>query len=122
MSESGPVEKLIACCGLICTECPAYIATKANDEAKIAEIAANWAKEYNIEVATDKVWCDGCTEDGRKCGHCYECEIRACAMAAKKENCGMCDELETCTKIGHFMSLAPQVKSVLDKIAISRRK
>ncbi len=113
-------DKMIACCGLICTDCPAYQATKANDAAKIAAIAQLWSKEYNVDVGPDAVWCDGCIVEGRKCGHCGECEIRACSLSKKLENCGLCVEMDSCAKIRNFFNLAPQTKEVLQNIAAGR--
>ncbi len=118
---AGSDNKMIACCGLICTDCPAFIATKAGDAAKIAEIAENWAKEFNIkDIKPENVWCDGCTVGDRKCGHCRECEIRACVMTRELANCGWCGELDTCEKIQRFFNMAPPAKSVIENIVKSR--
>ncbi|MFA6448177.1 MAG: DUF3795 domain-containing protein [bacterium] len=110
-------EKMIACCGLVCSDCPGYIATKAGDAAKIAAIAELWAKEYNANISPDDVWCDGCIVEGRKCGHCGECEIRACSISKELANCGLCAELDACEKIQNFFKLAPHAKNVIDEIA-----
>jgi hypothetical protein len=109
--------KMIACCGLICTECPAYIATQDGDAEKIAAIAVLWSKQFNVNVTSDSVWCDGCIVEGRKCAHCHECEIRACSLSKKLANCGLCGDLDSCEKIQGFFNLAPQAKAVIENIA-----
>jgi hypothetical protein len=117
---AGNEEKMIACCGLICTDCPSFIATKAGDADKIAEIALQWSKEFKAEIQTESVWCDGCIVGGRKCGHCGECEVRACVMSKELENCGWCGELGSCDKIQGFFKLAAHAKPVIEEIAKSR--
>ncbi len=109
-------DRMIACCGLVCTECPAYLATKENDEKKVAEIAQQWSKEYGADVQPESVWCDGCLVDGKKCAHCFECEIRACARERGHANCGLCGELDTCSKIQDFFKMAPPAKEMIDSI------
>jgi len=120
MADSDGVERIIARCGLVCSECPAYIATKAGDEQKIAETAAMWSKMYNANVAPEYVWCDGCALPGRKCGHCAECDVRACAEGKGMDNCGLCPELSGCATINDFFKLAPQAMKVIEEIAAGR--
>jgi hypothetical protein len=108
------MEKMIAYCGLVCTDCPAYQATRTNDEKKARETAELWSKEYGINVAVDDVWCDGCLAAGKKCAHCAECEIRACGMDRGVRNCGHCDDF-SCEKTEKFFSMAPFARDVLEK-------
>jgi hypothetical protein len=46
------IDPLIAICGVSCTECPAYIATQANDQAALERLAGEWTaglgKTYSI--------------------------------------------------------------------------
>ena len=44
------MSEMIACCGLVCTQCPAYLATQANDLQKAQQTAAMWSKMYNSAV------------------------------------------------------------------------
>jgi hypothetical protein len=120
MSDAIRSERIIARCGLICSECPAYIATKDGDEQKIAETAAMWSKMYNAEVKPEYVWCDGCALPGRKCGHCAECDVRACAESKGMDNCGFCNELSECATINNFFQLAPGSKIVIEEVAAGR--
>lgn len=113
MSEEQ--KKMIAYCGLVCTDCDAYLATKANDEKKVAEIVKTWSKEYNTEVKSDDVWCDGCLVGGKKCAHCAKCDIRACAIKEDVENCAHCVDYP-CKIVTRFFELAPPARESLDKI------
>ncbi|MDY7079353.1 MAG: DUF3795 domain-containing protein [Chloroflexota bacterium] len=109
--------KMIAYCGLVCTDCPAYVATQADDRAALEQVAAQWREEYNApNMTVEYVICDGClTTDGRRCGHCAECEIRACGIERGVVNCAHCDEY-SCEKLEGFFGFAPDARAVLDGI------
>ena len=38
------MEKIIAYCGLICSECPAYIATQKDSDEERKKVAEKWSK------------------------------------------------------------------------------
>lgn len=109
--------KVIAYCGLVCSECPAYVATQADDRAALEQVAAQWREEYNApEITVESVICDGCPgAAGRKCSHCFECEIRACAMGREVVNCAYCDDYGCETIVG-FFGFVPEAKATLDGI------
>lgn len=106
--------EMIAYCGLICTACDAYLATRTNDEARARATAAAWSKQFGIEVAVTDVWCDGCLVGGRKCAHCGECEIRACASDRGVATCGLCDDYP-CATLSGFLAMVPEAKARLDR-------
>ena len=105
--------QLIGCCGLLCSRCPAFLATQANDVAKAEETARLWAREYGLEVAVEQVWCDGCTGDGRKCAHCAECEIRSCALDRNLESCAGCLDYP-CAQLTGFFEVVPVARQTLE--------
>ena len=111
------MEKMIAYCGLICTECPAYIATQADDRAALERVAAQWREEFNApNITVESVICDGClTAEGRKCGHCFECEMRACAMERGVANCAHC-EAYACDKLEGFFGFVPEARATLEAV------
>jgi hypothetical protein len=108
---------MIAYCGLTCTECPGYIATQANDAEALERVAAQWREEYNApNLMVESVICDGCLgTEGRKCGHCFECEIRACAMELNLANCAHCADY-ACEKLEGFFGFVPEARTTLDGI------
>jgi hypothetical protein len=108
-------ERMISKCGLVCTECPAFIATRDGDEEKVREIAAQWSKEYHADVKPEHVWCDGCLVEGRKCAHCSECEIRACATKRAVESCAACPDYG-CEILSAFHEMVPQARQVLESL------
>jgi hypothetical protein len=112
------MDRMIAYCGLICTDCDAYKATQAGDEAWIERIAAQWREEYHAPAITAaSVWCDGClaTSD-RLCSHCHECEMRLCGMQKGVANCGACQDYDSCEKVRGFFKFVPGAKIILDEI------
>ncbi len=110
------MNKMIAYCGLVCTECPAYIATQADDVGAIQRVAEKWAKEFNASITADNVWCDGCLSDGpRLCVHCGECAVRACAIGKGVVNCAHCDDYG-CETLTGFLVYAPDAKVTLEEI------
>lgn len=83
----------IAYCGLLCHECPLYIATKNNDEETKARLAVEYSNEHRTFTKED-MNCEGCysakNKDSKMCG---DCEIRNCAEAKNiPNNCGHCSE------------------------------
>lgn len=108
-------EKMIAYCGLACTECPAYVATQANDMAALAKLAESWSKEFNASLKAEDCLCDGCLGTGRQIGHCSQCEIRACAVGRGAANCAHCDDFG-CEKLTGFWAVAPEAKTTLEAI------
>lgn len=110
------MERMIAHCGLVCTDCPAYIATQADNQAALERVAAQWREEYDSpQITVESVICDGCVVEGRKCAHCAECEMRACAMERGVANCGHCDEYP-CDIVAGFFAMVPDAKIVLDGV------
>jgi hypothetical protein len=108
---------MVAFCGLVCTECPAYIATQADDHAALEQVATQWRKEYNApDITVESVICDGCLGDtGRKCSHCSECEIRACGVARSVANCAHCPDY-ACERLEDFFGFVPDARTTLDEI------
>jgi len=45
------MDKIIAYCGLVCTDCPAYIATQADDRVARAKISSkHWKGDHTLEI------------------------------------------------------------------------
>ncbi|TEU16114.1 MAG: DUF3795 domain-containing protein [Anaerolineales bacterium] len=110
------MKRMFAYCGLVCSECPAYLATQAGDMAALEEVAARWSQEYGGSITAAYCLCDGCTSGSeRLCGHCGECEVRACAIARGVSTCAHCDDYG-CQTITRFLEFAPEAKVGLEKV------
>ncbi len=110
------MEKMIAFCGLACHDCPALLATKANDDDKRTEVAQLWSKQFNADIKPEQINCDGCQSDsGRLFFHCQNCEIKKCGMEKKVENCAHCSDY-SCEKLNGIFNMMPEAKKQLDEI------
>lgn len=110
------MDKMIAFCGLNCTECPAFIATVKDDNAERKKVAVLWSKEFNHEIKPEDINCDGCLEESdRLFSHCKVCEIRECGQEKEVKNCAYCDDF-VCEKLTKFFTIAPDAKNALIKI------
>jgi hypothetical protein len=109
-------EEYITYCGLICSECSAYIATQKNDDKLRQATAERWAKQYHIPVmkASD-VNCTGCESKGVRMGHCAVCQIRTCAVKKGLKNCGYCLAYP-CAQLEFVIKHYPVARERLDAI------
>jgi len=111
------MERLVARCGLVCTDCPSYIATQADDREQLAAVVEAWRKQYNApHLTVDAITCDGCLAiEGRHCSHCFQCKIRACAIERGLQNCAACADY-ACEHLEALFAMAPEARAVLDEI------
>lgn len=106
------MNKIIACCGLECSSCDAYIATRNNDDNLRRKTAENWSKMYNANIEAKDINCLGCGSEVLF-SHCFECDIRKCNIDKSQENCGKCCEY-ACDRINGFFKMVPEAQNVLD--------
>ncbi len=110
------MENMIGTCGIVCTACPAFIATKNDDNNAREELAKKWSKEFKSDIKSEHINCDGClSTSGKLFTHCAVCEIRKCGHEKKVENCAVCEQYG-CEKISNFHKMVPDAKKVLDNI------
>jgi hypothetical protein len=116
------MEKMIAYCGLVCSDCPAYVATQSGERDALEEVAAQWRLAFNApEITAESIVCDGCpgTNGGRLAGYCTTCEIRACGVQREVANCAHCAAYG-CAKLEGFLDNAPEARETLEEIRQSR--
>jgi hypothetical protein len=115
------MDGIIAYCGLVCSDCDAYVATQANDLEALERLARRAREEFGVENATaETTKCDGClTDDGRQIGYCATCKIRACAIERSIPNCAHCADYACENLQAFFSSQAPEARSLLDEIRAS---
>jgi hypothetical protein len=108
-------EEMIAKCGLVCTECDAYIATKNQDVEALKAMAAKASEEFGLEMTWEESQCTGCLSDGQKIGYCATCGVRKCAMERGVVNCAYCDDYG-CETITAFLEHAPTARAKFEEI------
>lgn len=96
--------KHIARCGLDCSKCDAYIATKNNDYELKVKTAKAWNERYKNEnrdrneIKPEDINCKGCLSAGPIYMYCRRCEIRNCALNKNLKNCQDCENYR-CEKL-----------------------
>jgi hypothetical protein len=112
------MKKIIAYCGLVCSDCPAYLATQADDRQELERVAAFWRVQFSApQITADSIVCDGCLPNakGRLSGYCSICKIRACAEKRELKNCAYCPDYG-CETLRVFLEPNPHAKALLDSI------
>lgn len=109
-------KRIVGACGITCSACPAYIATRTNDDALRAQTAKEWSVMFHADIQAVDINCDGCPSDGpRLFHHCFECEIRKCAREKKAATCASCPEY-SCKKLDEFLVMVPEARVTLEKL------
>jgi len=108
------MEKIIAYCGIYCSECPAYLATQKDAYEEIKKVANEWSSEAML-FKPEEVWCDSCSSEGKHFSWCGECPIRSCCREKGHENCAYCDDYP-CDNLKNTFDRTPSAKERLDKI------
>lgn len=107
--------KIVAVCGIICTECPAFVATQENDDSKRIQVAEEWSKAYNSEIKPEQINCNGCLPGLGIHQQLHVCEIRKCGIEREVQNCAHCGDYK-CDKLSEFLENVPDAESALEKI------
>lgn len=112
--------KYVAYCGLLCHECPLYIATKNNDLREKERLAIECSNE-NCSFTPEDMTCEGCfwvnNDNSKMCG---DCEIRGCAKEKLVENCGECS-MYPCEIIERRLPTDAENRARLDEIALRKK-
>lgn len=109
------MSKIVAYCGLICNDCPAFIATENNDLEQKVKLSQEWSSP-NYKVSPEDVNCTGCHADSKMVfKFCNECEIRICGVKKEIKNCGYCSEYP-CSRLDIPFENTPENKDRLDQI------
>jgi hypothetical protein len=113
------MKRIVAYCGIICSDCPTYKATQTNDDAERKRIAELWTKQYGEEYMAQDINCDSCLTRGNKIfKYCKICEIRKCAGERNVKNCAYCQDY-ACERLSRLQNEYKPAKEVLDEIRAS---
>ncbi len=107
---------MISYCGMNCSKCEGYLATKENNNDKRMAVAEKWTIEYNTEISPDQINCNGCKSKEQKFFFTETiCEIRKCNIERATDNCSECPDYK-CEKLENHISLAPAVGEALEAL------
>jgi Zn finger protein HypA/HybF involved in hydrogenase expression len=110
------MEKIIARCGLECTDCNAYRATVADDDDLRVKTAEEWSRMFKVDIPPETINCLGCQQNDQNklFSHCRVCGIRSCAIGKGYATCAECADFG-CEKVSEIWAYAPQAKSQLEE-------
>ena len=110
------MSRMIAYCGLVCSNCPTFLATQNDDDIAREKTAAFYSEKFGFNLKPEEINCDGCiSEGGKLIGYCQSCEIRKCCREKVLDNCTICDE-QPCEKLIKFHEFSPDAKDSFDAL------
>ena len=99
--------KMIADCGLVCSECPTLIATKYEDILAKENVASFIADTYGLHYKPDDINRDGClSASGNPPAYCQACTIRKCAQEKSYASSALCPD-QPCDALTQFHKFPP---------------
>ncbi|HOO59785.1 MAG TPA: DUF3795 domain-containing protein [Candidatus Mcinerneyibacteriales bacterium] len=108
--------KMIAACGLLCHECPAFLSHRDKDKVLQEKTAREWSRMYETDLRPEDIRCTGCqTESEELFSHCLECSYRTCAHSKGLATCAECTDYP-CEDLQSFFTFVPEAKTVLDSL------
>ena len=108
--------KMIAYCGLVCSDCPTFLATRNDDDTAREKTAAMLEEKYGLHFKPEEINCDGCRSEGaRLIGFCRTCVIRQCGLGRGVENCTSCAD-QPCEELLKFHAYSPEAKACFDAL------
>jgi hypothetical protein len=118
-------EGIMSCCGLDCSKCRAYVATRKRDYASAADTARLWSSPEEGDYKPEDIWCDGCHSQ-RLHAFCAKCPVRACAVGRGLHNCAGCGDY-LCGKLntlwGSWIDASPaEARTYLDRLKSAKRQ
>jgi hypothetical protein len=113
-------ERMVAFCGLVCNECPAFIAKRTDDDELRRKAVKEWSSD-DFPLTKEDINCDGCINGEELFKYCTMCEVRKCGLERGVNNCAYCDEYPCKNLEGLWEFLQDtEAKEVLDKIRKAR--
>jgi hypothetical protein len=105
----------ISYCGLLCNECPIFIATVEKNELEKEKLAREYSTD-SCQFSKEDMNCYGCFwEENKNSKMCGNCAIRICAEVKGVKNCGYCSEYP-CSHIDTHVPEGSENRQRLDGI------
>lgn len=96
--------KMMAYCGIVCTECNAFLATMTDDNELRKKVANEWSSP-DWPVEPSDINCQGCkSTDGVHFKFCSTCGVRVCGSQRDIETCAHCEDYG-CDTLEEFLKM-----------------
>jgi len=108
--------RVVGYCGIVCSDCPVFVATQRNDDVERRRVAEIFTRQYERKYAAEDINCDGCVGDGsRVFSYCNICEIRKCGKERGFVNCAYCGDYP-CERLSGLFAKYSKARETLDEI------
>ena len=116
MNQVNQLDPHIAYCGLDCSGCDVYQATKLDSDDIRQKYADKVFSQFKIKVEPETINCHGCRDERPKTGYCAMCEVRKCTIDRGLENCAYCKDYG-CEKLQKVHAAMISVGKAVDGVA-----
>ena len=83
------MNSIVSPCGMVCSECTAFIATQNNDIAMKQQMAIDYEKSMGTPITIEELECYGCHSE-HHIAFCEQCQIRSCSNQKGYQTCAEC--------------------------------
>ncbi len=95
---------IVSACGVLCSECPAYLGDVRGIAHQQCTVAA-WKRIYGLNESAEDIACGGCpAPDGQVFHTCRACKARLCCRSKGFGTCAECP-VEGCADLESAQSL-----------------
>lgn len=106
--------KMVGYCGLVCSTCPTFLATKNDDDLARRRTVVLYAEKFGFDLKPEDINWEGCRSAGDKLiGFCRACDIRRCCRGRGLNNCALCDE-QPCENLLQFHRFSKDAKDAFE--------
>lgn len=110
------MSQMIAYCGLVCSNCPTFLATQNDDDVARDKTAALYSEKFGLDLKPEEINCDGCkSEAGRLIGYCQACALRQCCSGKGLDNCAICTD-QPCENLIRFHEFSQDAKACFEAL------
>jgi hypothetical protein len=104
---------MIAYCGIDCSKCETFLATRVNSDTDRKKIVEKCLSEHHVKLKLEDINCHGCKSNKVRCSFADDfCAIRKCNIEKSTPHCAACDEYK-CDKLKKIIESAPQIGEAL---------
>jgi GNAT superfamily N-acetyltransferase len=106
---------MIAYCGIDCSKCDSYLATRSEDYEQLMKVAEKLSRLYRTDVKPEYVICDGCRDGKRHSFFCTNsCKMRKCCIGKEYDSCIECIDFP-CKELQFEWDNSPEAKDNLKR-------
>ena len=108
----------MSACGVLCTDCPAYLG-ETKGLAYQQQVAEAWHRIYGLNEVASNISCSGCLGPFEEVFHTSrQCKARDCCLAKGFSNCAECPDL-SCEILEKAQSVWDEVPEQISRISAS---